>query len=220
MARFADREKAIKLRLEEKSYSQIKKILGISKSTLSYWLRDYPLSKQRIRELRDCNEQRIERFRETMRKKREMRLKEIYNEQKRIWLPLTKREKFFAGLFLYWGEGHKDLRGPVGVSNTDPDIIRFILYWLTKILKVPREKIKIALHLYKDMDIQKEHLFWSKILNLPLSQFRKPYIKKSSSLRINHKGKFGHGTCRIYICDVRLGEKIMLLIKAIAERYK
>ncbi|MFA5051323.1 MAG: helix-turn-helix domain-containing protein [Patescibacteria group bacterium] len=220
MARSIDREKAIKLRKEEKSYSQIKKILGISKSTLSCWLKDYPLSKQRIRELRDCNEQRIEKYRETMREKREKRLKKIYGEQKQLWLPLTNRELFFAGLFLYWGEGRKGFQSAIEVSNTDPSMIRFVIYWLTKILKIPKEKIKVGLHLYKNMDIKKEHLFWSKTLNLSPSQFRKPYIKESSNLRINHKGGFGHGTCRIYICDARIKEKIILLIQGITNQYK
>jgi len=89
------------LRKQGKSYSQIKKILKVSKSTLSLWLRNYPLSKQIIRELRDWNEQRIEKFRNTMRKKREERLKEVYKSQKKIISPLNKREFFLAGLFLY-----------------------------------------------------------------------------------------------------------------------
>jgi len=219
MARFADREKAIKLRLEEKSYSQIKKILGINKSTLSYWLRDYPLSKQRIRELRDCNEQRIERFRETMRKKREKRMAEIYKNQKKIILPITKREFFLAGLLLYWGEGTKSRTDCLSMSNSDPSVIRFFIYWLNKNLSVHKKKMKIYLHLYSNMDIKKESLFWSEKLDIPLHQFGKPYIKKSSSLRINHKGGFGHGTCNLTIGNARLSEKIFMSLKVISDRY-
>jgi len=111
MARILDREKAIQLRLKDKSYSQIKAELGISKSTLSGWLRNYPLSEERIRELRDHSSQRIERFRETMRKKHEVRLRAVYEEQKKVLLPLTKREFFIAGLFLYWGEGSYLFKG-------------------------------------------------------------------------------------------------------------
>ena len=61
-----ERIKAIKLRKEGRSYSQIKKELRVSKSSLSLWLRQYPLSEKRLRELRDFNEQRIERFRNTI----------------------------------------------------------------------------------------------------------------------------------------------------------
>jgi len=191
MARFKDREKALILRKQGLSYSQIKKTLKLSKSTLSVWLRGYPLSKQRIRELRDWNEQRIEKYRETMRQKRETRLNQFYKEQKKLIFPLSKREIFLAGLFLYWGEGSKNNNANLSISNTDPSIIKFFINWLIGNLSVSKEKIKIHLHLYEDMNINKEIDFWSSELNVPLNQFTKPYIKNTSSIRINHKGGFG-----------------------------
>jgi len=219
MARFKDREKALSLRKQGMSYSQIKKILKVSKGTLSLWLRNYPLSKERIGELRGRNEKRIEKFRETMRKKREKRLQEIYGIQKKLILPLSNKELFLAGLFLYWGEGKKSDSTKLSISNTDPSVIKFFITWLTKSLKVRKEKLKVQLHLYRDMDIKKEVQFWSKSLNIPLNQFSKPYIKQSSSVRINHKGGFGHGTCNAGIGNARLSEKILMGIKAIADRY-
>lgn len=219
MARFKDREKALALRKQEYSYSQIKNILKISKSTLSYWLRDYPLSKERIRELRDCNEQRIERYRETMRHKKDERLKNFYYEQKGLIFPLGKRELYLAGLFLYWGEGSKTIPTRLSVSNTDPSIIKFFIFWLNESLDVPKGKIKIYLHLYSDMDIKKEMAYWSNILKIPFPQFNKPYIKTSSSSRINHKGGFGHGTCNATIGDARLSEKTLMAIKTISDKY-
>ena len=104
MARFKDKEKALALRKQEMSYSQIKNILGVSKSTLSGWLKDYPLSKERIDALRGKNEKRIERYRETRRRTKEKRLNEFYLEEKGKVFPLTNRDFFIAGLFLYWGE--------------------------------------------------------------------------------------------------------------------
>lgn len=220
MARFKDREKAIILRKQGKSYSQIKKALKVSKSTLSLWLRNYPLSKQRIRELRDWNEQRIEKFRETMRRKREKRLKETYKIQKKIILPLNKREFFLAGLFLYWGEGTKCRPAGLSVSNTDPSIIQFFMHWLNKSLHIPKKKIKVYLHLYNDMDINKEIEYWSKLLKIPITQFARPYIKNTSSARINHKGGFGHGTCCMGINSVSFAEQIFMGLKVISDRYK
>lgn len=220
MARVKDREKAIALRLKHQySYSQIKNILKISKSTLSGWLKDYPLSKQRIRELRDWNEQRIERYRETMRLKKEKRLKNYYLEQKKIIFPLSKREFYLAGLFLYWGEGTKTNSASICISNTDPSVINFFIAWLDKILDVPINKIRISLQLYNNMNIKKEISYWSSTLNIPCSQFCRPYIKTSSSERINHKGSFGHGTCQAKIGDARLTEKTIMAIKTIADKY-
>jgi hypothetical protein len=219
MARFKDHEKALVLRKQGKSYSQIKKILGLSKSTLSCWLRNYPLSKQRIRELRDWNEQRIERCRETKQKKKEIRLNTFYQQQKKIIFPINQREFYLAGLFLYWGEGAKTKTTILSLSNTDPSIIKFFIRWLIKILEVPKEEIKIHLHLYRDMDIKREIEFWRKNLNISVGQFTKPYIKKSSYKSINHKGTFGHGTCNASFGNARLTEKILMAIKAITDKY-
>jgi len=219
MARLEDKEKALTLRKQNQSYSQIKKTLNVSKSTLSIWLRDYPLSKERIQELRGRNEQRIERFRKTMREKKEKRLKRFYDEQKKLFLPLKNREIFLAGLFLYWGEGSKTKDTNLSVANTDPSIIRFFIHWLVDELKVSKEKLRIYLHLYSDMDIKEKIGFWSKEIDIPKNQFTKPYIKKNLSASINHKGRFGHGTCCVNIGDARLSERILMTIKAISDYY-
>ncbi len=69
------------------------------------------------------------------------------------------------------------------------------------------------------MDIQKEFWFWMEALNIPQEQFNKPYIKKTSSERINHKGGFGHGTCTVRIGGAQLAEKMHMSIKAISDKY-
>lgn len=220
MARFRDREKALALRKEGKSYSQIKKILNVSKSTLSNWLKEYPLSKERIRVLRDVNEQRIERYRETMRKKREGRWEQYYQKQKSIIFPITSRDLYIAGLFLYWGEGLKRMDAKLSVSNTDPSVIFFFMEWCMKSLQVPPEKFRVYLHIYQDMDAQKEMQYWSRTLALPKSQFGKPYIKKTTQSGISHKGSFGHGTCNVSVGGARMAEEVLMGIKALADAYK
>ena len=72
MAWRIDKNKAIKMRESGMSYSQIKAELGVSKSTLSLWLRDLPLSDTRLRELRDFNQVRIEKTRLKKQQKRSM----------------------------------------------------------------------------------------------------------------------------------------------------
>lgn len=219
MARLEDHERALILRQQGKSYSQIKKLLAVSKSTLSYWLRDYPLSKERIRELRDWNEQRIERYRETMLRKKEARLKKVYEEQQHILLPLSPRELFIAGLFLYWGEGSKSREADISISNTDPNVMNFFIRWLTESLDVPKRELRVHVHLYSDMNVRREIDYWAANLKLSKSQFNKPYIKQTSQYRINHKGAFGHGTCNVRYGSARLKEKILMSIKALSDKY-
>ncbi len=200
------------------SYSQIKKELGVSKSTLSIWLRMYPLSKQQIRILRDVSEVRIEKFRESMRKKREKRLLTYYEEEKGKLLPLSDRELFIAGLFLYWGEGNKASRSAVALYNTDPTMVRFGLYWLKKSLGITVDKIRVRLHLYSDMNIEQETAYWEQVLSLPSHNFTKPYIKKSLKSELDRKG-FGHGTCGLVVHNTILKERIIMALKTVGDYY-
>lgn len=215
MARRLDRQKALRMRKQGKSYGQIKKELGVSKSTLSVWLRNYPLSNERIRALQH-GDARIEKFRQTMREKVEKRLLLYYEQENKNWLPLSKRELFIAGLFLYWGEGNKANRNTVGVYNTDPTLIKFALRWFTECLEIPASKIRVRLHLYSDMNIEGTTAYWQHLLSLPRSSFGKPYIKKTTRAALDHKG-FGHGTCGIVAYNTIVKEKILMAIKAITE---
>ncbi len=216
MARHTDKRKALAMRKKGLSYSAIKEKLGISKSTLSYWLKDLPLSPERINELRAHSPKRIERFRNTMRKKREMRLAEVYKVVGDDLGHFTQRDILVAGFFLYWGEGGKTKAYSITFANTDPSMIRFYLEWV-KLLKIDISMIKVRLHLYLDMDIEKEIQFWAKKLSLKRSHFVKPHIKKSLHSGVNYKG-FGHGTCNIIIDNRDISEYVLQGLKYIASQ--
>lgn len=218
MARTKDRTAARKLRTMGKSYSEIKDVLGVSKSTLSGWLQDMPLSEERIRELRALSPRRIERFRETMRKKREAHLSDAFLKAKKDIGLLSKRDIFISGLYLYWGEGTKSASGRVSVANTDPDVVKAFMDWL-RYMDVPKGSIRARLHLYKDMNIQHETAFWSRALHIPVSQFRKPHIKKTFRDEQTYKGSFGHGTCDLSFDNVVLWRYITMALKYLREQH-
>ncbi len=208
MARTKDKNKAIRLRKKGMSYSQIKEKLGISKSTLSGWLYNMPLSEERIKELRDFSPMRIERCRNTKMKKRNDRLECVYEKTSRDIKILNKRELFLVGFFLYWGEGGKTNKYVTTFTNTDPVMSRFFVKWVTSCFNIKKSELNILLHLYKDMDIQSSIKFWSKELNLSISQFKKPYIKDSKLTGLTYKNGFGKGTCNIRIYDRDITEYI------------
>lgn len=221
MAHTLLREKAIQLRLQGYTYGQIKRELGLPKGTLSYWLHKYPLGEQSLQKLSKSRAQARdiarERYRNTVRERRLKKLKAVYEIQKNSILPLSEKELLIAGLFLYWGEGAKG-RGIVSISNTDPKVAKFAFFWMTQILRVPISKIKVGLHIYKDMDVEETIKFWSKVLNLPKEQFNKPYIKKTNREGLTYKS-FGHGTCKIEYYSVSLCEQIAMSIKAVSDMY-
>lgn len=217
MALYKEREKAVTLRMQGLSYSAIREKVPVSKSTLSYWLREFPLARERINELRAKSPARIEKFRNTMQGKREERLTKVYARIANEINKMSKREIFIAGLFLYWGEGGKTKEYSISLSNTDPQMIIFYLKWLRGI-SVPQEKIKVRLHLYSDMDIGIETQFWEKVTGLKKTHFQKPHIKKTDSKKITYRG-FGHGTCNIIVDDSTISEYVLQGLKYIKNNF-
>lgn len=217
MAKRKEKEEAIRLRKIGKSYREIKSLLSVSKASLSLWLRDYPLSTKRLRQLRDFNAERIEHYRATRTRQRDTKLAEIYTIEKARILPMSQEEFFIAGLFLYWGEGSKSILSQyVAFSNTDPAMINFFIKWLES-LGCERKKLVIRMHLYRDMDVMKELNYWAKAIGISKTQFRKPYIKESKFSALSYKPGFGHGTCNVIIYDAMLGKKIMMGLKVLKD---
>lgn len=217
------RKKAIVLRKEGKTFSEIRNYLEVSKSTLSGWLSKYPLTDEQLQKLQATIVKNryiaAEKIRNTKRNKREARLKQVLFIEEKNLLPVSARELYLCGLFLYSGEGVKGLNSTVSLNNTDPNVVLFYYYWLTDILKVPKKKIRVSLHLYSDMDIKESINYWSRQLHIPTSQFIKPHVKLASRESIDQKG-YGHGTCGIYVYDARLKEKIIFGIQAISQSIK
>ncbi len=129
MSRRHDRERAITLRKEGKSYSEIKSDLGVSKSTLIVWLRNLPLNADQMQNIREIKYRQIEKYRETMQRKRQVRLDAAYEKVKKDIGSMSKRDKIIGGLHLYWAEGTKSARGRTEVANTDPALIKAFLEW-------------------------------------------------------------------------------------------
>ncbi|HEY4506314.1 MAG TPA: helix-turn-helix domain-containing protein [Candidatus Paceibacterota bacterium] len=198
MARKKDKDRALGLRSKGYSYSQIKKEIGVSKSTLSGWLSNHPLSPNRIKELRDWNPRRIENFINTMRYKREQKFLVALEKAKSDIGLLSKRDLFIGGFFLYWAEGGKTKMGSLSLGNTDPSMLKVFIKWLG-LLGISKSNIKVKLHLYRDMNINREISFWQKELGVDRHQFIKPYIKDSLLSGLTYKNGFGHGTCNIVV---------------------
>lgn len=216
MAAYRDlRSKVIEMRRKGMSYSQIRKLVKVSKSALSLWLRDMPLSEERIKELQ-LNPQKIERYRNTQAKKKQARLDAVFQLAARDVGKLTDREMFLCGLFLYWGEGSKTSYTSIEITNTDPSMIKFGLVWF-EILGIDRQDVTVKLKLYKDSDKNAAMSLWSKKLKIKKRQF-KIYIKKSNQSDITYKTGYGYGTCSIQYGNRDIYERIMQSLEYI-KRY-
>ncbi|TSC74650.1 MAG: Uncharacterized protein G01um101433_1043 [Parcubacteria group bacterium Gr01-1014_33] len=218
------REQVLNLRVkEELSYGEIKKRLGVPKSTLSYWLRELPLSEERILELRrkgwSKGEASRERFRTAMRQKRELTARHIYEAQRKH-LSDTSRDTFFvAGLMLYLGEGEKTTTSRICLANTNPRIIKFFIKWMEEFLGIRKNEMRSQLQLYGNMDLEAEKGFWRTTTGFSASQFYKPYIHKLRPASFSYKESYRHGTCNISYLNVPRKTKLMMAIQAFLDLY-
>ncbi len=216
-------KEAIRLRTEEQlPYSEIKKKLKVSKSTLSAWLRDYPLSEKRMKELlcerKHKAEVGYERYRQTMKQKKEQKEKDIYLKYKKRFKDLDREVYFSAGLMLYLAEGQKR-RSSLKLSNSDPEIIKFFMDWCKVFLNVEQGKFRIQLHLYEGMELEKETKFWQNTLNLDKSQIWKTQVRPLRESSFTYSSSHRHGTCSLYVGGAKIWREVMFGAKALMSSF-
>ena len=202
------KELAQQLRREGLSYKEILEQVPVSKSTISRWCRDIELTpeqKERLKakrasyhgQLRGAKVQQARRIAETG------RIKTLAKSELK---PLTDYEFKVAGIMLYWGEGDK-AHHKVGISNSNPELIKFMMRWFREVCHVPESKFRVQLHLHSGQDEAQMKQFWAGITGISLSQFGKSFIKSEGT---GHRKKvLYNGTIKITICDVRLLRKIL-----------
>ena len=121
---------------------------------------------------------------------------------------------------LYLGEGSKKDYYRIALANTDSGVIKFFLQWLNEFLGIPKNKMKVGLHLYENMDIKKEIEFWKNELGLQKNQFYKPWIRKLKKTSFSYRESFRHGTCTLYVLSMERKRELMMSIQAFIGRYK
>jgi len=202
---FLGKIEAIKLRKKGRSYSEIRDVIKVSKSTLSSWLKSIELTPQQ--------KSRLTSLQATAylgaKKKQEKSARhhqEIREKAKKEAAELVKNPFFVAGLMLYWAEGSKNI-GSVQFSNSDPAMIKIMMRWFRKFCFVPENKFRIGLFMHS-LHIKEDcKNFWHKITSVPLTQFHKPYIKPT--IFSNRKNRLYEGTCNIVIHNRDLLSRII-----------
>lgn len=218
MAKLQQRALAVKMRSEGQSYSYIQKQIGVSKSTLSSWLKEIPLTDTRLRELRDFNPVRIEKTRQTKLLKKQIRRDAVFEKIKQDF-KVNKKPIFREGFYLYWGEGTKTAEYTVALTSSDPAIIKCFIRWLS-ILGVSKEDMRVKVHMYSDQVESEVLKFWIESTTLQKRQFYKTYIKKTDASERTYKGTFGNGTCSVIYHDRDMYEYVMAGIQFLRKEYE
>lgn len=190
-----DKDQAIELRKQGKSYAEIKEELGVPKSTLSDWLSPHGWSQNIKEQLRKESIQKTKVNIVELNKARGRVLEELYEqaeeEAKKEFERLKYHPLFMAGLMLYWGEGDRAGDEKVRLGNTDSEMLRVFVMFLTDVCQIPHDKLNAQVLVYDDLNNEKCREYWSEKIGVAIENFY-----KSSTLPSKHAEKrVPHGVC-------------------------
>jgi transcriptional regulator with XRE-family HTH domain len=132
-----EREQARKLRREEgRSVKELAALLGVSRSTISLWVRDVELTAAQRAALRRRMGGRIDGSRVNADRALERRRQEQTSGR-----DAARRGDVMhaAGCMLYWAEGSRE-RNAIKFTNSDPEMLRFFMRFLRLSFAVPDRK--------------------------------------------------------------------------------
>jgi len=220
MAKFKEKIQAHKLRRKGRSIKSIADELSVSKGTASIWCRDIELT-QKQRDLLTRNQIKAGlKGRmigvETNKRKKQENIKKQEDQARKLVGKLTKRDKLMLGIGLYWGDGVKAERSNTALVNSNLEILLFARNWFEQ-LGVSRSEFSPYICI-SEIHRPREHIireFWSKHLEIPLSQFNKVTFLKGRPKKVyeNHDSYYGVVALRV-VRSTSLKYKILGLIKA------
>ncbi|HEY43101.1 MAG TPA: helix-turn-helix transcriptional regulator [Anaerolineae bacterium] len=210
---------AEKLRREQGlSYSEISNLTGISKSTLSSWLRDIPLTSEQEARIQE----RLRRNRATfaaralpINRERHRRAREqAYQAGANLVaiLPDDLNVDELALAMLYLGDGSKT-RGAVRMASVNPNILRYFVRALKQLYDINFQRLSCRLHLIKAAHEKEEQLirWWMERIDLPRRNFRRATYDPRS--KVDTVTDDYHGVCVVTYSDVYLQQRILGLTR-------
>src|SRR3989338_5878558 len=208
-------------RSQGKSYSEITRLFKVPKSTLSTWLnKKYASMYSKEKQLAHLAKARpfalaaVQRRIEQVNK----RITEnVASEFKKYPLSEIGLQKSILAS-LYWAEGAKSPKmSGLMLANTDPKMIRLFATLLRKCYPIDERKFRVRLHVHYYHPVRKTRAFWSKIANVPLSQFNKVYLKKRSLTKRFRKNFMG--ICFLKYSDSNIRKELLAITEQLYTNY-
>jgi len=206
-----EKKMARQMRSEGLPLREIAERLGVSKSSVSVWVRDVELTPEQKQGLIAKNP--------------------IYNGQlrgaggnKKKWMVVRKEMQergrvdarnggriHLAGCMLYWAEGYKrNNRSTVAFSNSDFAMMRLFLRFLKECFGVKDDDVALSLSCYSDLcSVEDTEKKWLDELSLPKTCLRKTMVdRRPRCSKRKRNGLLKYGTCKMTVCSVDIMQRI------------
>jgi len=204
--KLAERQQARQLRRTGLPLSEIALRVGVSKSSVSLWVRDVEF------EPRPPVTRGRRRAPNALQRRKQAEIDRLVEEGRSRIGRLSEREFLVAGVALYAGEGAKQ-DGRVRFVNSDPRMVVFFCSWLRHFYEIDESRLRLALYLHQGLDLSASTAYWSALTGIPGAQFTMPY-RAVPDPSIRH-AKHVHGCIAVgYSCSAT-HRSIMGLVSAL-----
>lgn len=225
MAKSDERLKAENLRRKGWSINRIATFLGVSKSSASGWCKNIALTKsQKARLIQNTIKagHRGRMIGAEKNKQKKIDTIQSYQEMAHKFLTsISKRDLILVATALYWAEGAKT-DGRFMFINSDPMMILVMYAFIIQILKVNKKNLRPTIQINKihEKRIKEVHLYWAKLLGIPIQQFSKPYYINSIPKKIYANYNQYYGILRLRVLKgTNFQYRVLGLIDAIKRHY-
>ena len=210
-------EETIHFRKRGFTYSEIAKIVGVSKSTVSNWLSRKAFSKkvkqENVARAAKENVKRISLVNKARNAERKARYGEALRSAETEYKHYKKDALFIAGLMAYASEGDSKDLSRLRLTSSNVFLHTAFIQFAVTYLGCEKTGIRCWLLLYENQNEQKCLNFWSKKIKLSVAQFHKTQFvalqTKTSGLQ--------HGTGNTIIGNTVLKLKLMRWLELIEE---
>ena len=205
-----ERQRARELRATGATLASIAAELGVSKSSVSLWVRGvefeerpraptrrpqkpHPMHLARLAELERCKQEAV-----------------------RVIGEWSDRDLFMFGLALYAGEGAKR-DGELRFANTNPAMIATYVAWLRRFFEIDESRLRGKLYLHQDLDLDAAISYWSAITGIGAERFTKPYraIRDPSIRSAKHR----YGCLTVAYNSRSIHRRVMALNEAVFSNF-
>jgi len=214
-----ERDEARRLRREQgRSVREIATLLDVSRSSVSLWVRDIELTPSQLAALVRRNPRYTNQRKGSMANRERSRTRRLDYQRRGRELARRDNALYLAGCMLWWAEGAKS-RNAIRFTNSDPEMARLFVRFLSESFGVRRDEISIYCNLFADHENRQREIeqYWLDRLELPPSSLRQSilnrYSKYSKKKRAN---KLPYGTCRVVVYSTEIVQTMYGSIQAFA----
>ena len=201
-----ERAAARKLRADGCTLAEIAAELGVSKSSVSLWVRDVPFEPRRGRRTARRRGPNV------LQRRKQAEIEELDRLGVARIGELSEHAFLAAGAALYAGEGGKR-DGSLKFTNSDAQMIAFYCAWLRHFFDIDETRLRLRLYLHEGLDLRAATVFWSRVTGIPPERHGMPYRAVADPSIRTSKHPMGCPSV-VYSCS-RTHRAVMGLVRAL-----